>query len=395
MIERRLHNKLNALLGKNPAVVLIGPRQAGKTTLALEIVSARNALYLDLESPRDLAKLSDIEQFCLANVDKLLVLDEVQRIPELFAPLRSIIDQRRRSGQRNGQFLLLGSASIELLKQSSESLAGRITLVELFPFDALEIESTSTAVQSLWLRGGFPESCLAENDTASLDWRWDFIRTYLEKDIPLLGPRIPAETLRRLWTMLAHNQGTLLNASNLAGGLGVSGQTIGRYIDLLVDLLLVRRLQPWRSNAGKRLVKTPKVYVRDSGIVHALLGIEDFNSLLGHPVVGGSWEGFVVENILASISERIPSSFYRTSGGAEIDLILEPTASERWAIEIKFSTAPRVGRGFYSACDDIQATRKILIYSGEDSFPMKDNIEAMGLQSFMKELTGSSLSLTK
>ena len=387
MIERRLHSKLDALLNKNPAVVLIGPRQAGKTTLALEIVSARNALYLDLESPRDLAKLSDIEQFCKANADKLLVLDEVQRLPELFAPLRSIIDQRRRSGQKYGQFLLLGSASVELLKQSSESLAGRIALAELFPLDALEIEPTSTAVQSLWLRGGFPESCLAENDTASLDWRWDFIRTYLEKDIPLLGPRIPAETLRRLWTMLAHNQGAMLNASNLAAGLGVSGQTIGRYIDLLVDLLLIRRLQPWRSNVGKRLVKTPKVYVRDSGIVHALLGIEDFNSLLGHPVVGGSWEGFVIENILASISERIPRSFYRTSGGAEIDLILEPAASERWAIEIKLSTAPKVKKGFYSACDDIQATRKILIYSGEDSFPMKDNVEAMGLQSFMKELT--------
>ncbi|NOQ51373.1 MAG: AAA family ATPase [Desulfuromonadaceae bacterium] len=387
MIERRLHSKLDALLNKNPAVVLIGPRQAGKTTLALEIVSARNALYLDLESPRDLAKLSDIEQFCQANADKLLVLDEVQRLPELFAPLRSIIDQRRRSGQKYGQFLLLGSASVELLKQSSESLAGRIALAELFPLDALEIEPTSTAVQSLWLRGGFPESCLAENDTASLDWRWDFIRTYLEKDIPLLGPRIPAETLRRLWTMLAHNQGATLNASNLAAGLGVSGQTIGRYIDLLVDLLLIRRLQPWRSNVGKRLVKTPKVYVRDSGIVHALLGIEDFNSLLGHPVVGGSWEGFVIENILASISERIPRSFYRTSGGAEIDLILEPAASERWAIEIKLSTAPKVKKGFYSACDDIQATRKILIYSGEDSFPMKDNVEAMGLQSFMKELT--------
>lgn len=387
MIDRRLHSKLNALLDKNPAVVLIGPRQAGKTTLALEIVAARNALYLDLESPRDLAKLSDIEQFCLANADKLLVLDEVQRIPELFAPLRSIIDQRRRNGQKYSQFLLLGSASIELLKQSSESLAGRIALVELFPLDALEILPTSTTVQSLWLRGGFPESCLAENDTVSLDWRWDFIRTYLEKDIPLLGPHIPAETLRRLWTMLAHNQGATLNASNLATGLGVSGQTVGRYIDLLVDLLLVRRLQPWRSNVGKRLVKTPKVYVRDSGIVHALLGIEDFNSLLGHPVVGGSWEGFVIENILASISERIPRNFYRTSGGAEIDLILEPTASERWAIEIKLSTAPRVSKGFYSACDDIQATRKILIYSGEDSFPMKDNIEAMSLQSFMKELT--------
>jgi len=387
MIARRLHHTIKKLLAKNPAVVMVGPRQAGKTTLALDVVSSMDAIYLDLERPRDHAKLSDIETFCQINADALIVLDEIQRIPELFAPLRSIIDQGRRSGHRYGQFLLLGSASIDLLKQSSESLAGRIALLELFPFDALEISASTTSIQTLWLRGGFPESCLAQDDADSQEWRLNFIRTYLERDVPLLGPRIPAETLRRFWTMLAHSQGSTLNASKLAGGLGVSGQTIGRYIDLLVDLLLVRRLQPWSGNVGKRLVKSPKVYVRDSGLVHALLGIEDFNSLLGHPIVGGSWEGFVIENLLSCCSKTVRPSFYRTSGGAEIDLILEIGSAERWAIEVKHSTAPKVSKGFYSACEDIQPHRKILIHSGEDSFPLKEGIEAMGLPTLMKELS--------
>lgn len=390
MINRRVHKKLNSLLDKNPVVVLIGPRQVGKTTLAHEVVATRDSLYLDLESPRDQAKLSDVEQFCSANADKLLILDEIQRVPELFAPLRSIVDLRRRQGRKVSQFLLLGSASIELLNQSSESLAGRVAFTELSPLDALEIQTEPITLQSLWLRGGFPESCLAGGDSSSLDWRWNFIRTYLEKDIPQLGPRIPAETLRRFWTMLAHNQGEMLNAANLAGGLGVSGQTVGRYLDLMVDLLLVRRLQPWQSNTGKRLMKSPKVYVRDSGIVHALLGIEDFNSLLGHPVVGGSWEGFVIENILASIDDRTLCSFYRSAGGAEIDLILEFATDELWAIEIKKSTAPKVSKGYYTACKDIKATRKILVYAGEDSFPMGEEIEAMGLQGFMRELLAFS-----
>ena len=386
MITRRLQNELDTLLDKNPAVVLTGPRQVGKTTLAHEIVGSRDAVYLDLESPRDIAKMSDVEQFCMANADKLLILDEVQRLPGIFAPLRSIIDLRRRQGQKTAQFLLLGSASLELLKQSSESLAGRIALVELCPLDALEIKAESISLQNLWLRGGFPESYLANGDSESLDWRWNFVRTYLEKDIPQLGPRIPAETLRRFWTMLAHNQGGLLNAANLASGLGVSGQTVGRYLDLLIDLLLVRRIQPWTRNVGKRLVRSPKVYVRDSGIVHALLDIEKFNTLLGHPVVGGSWEGFVIENILGIVGDRPPRSFYRTAGGAKIDLLLEPIPGEVWAIEIKHSTAPKVSRGFYSACKDVKATRKIVIHAGDDSFPMGEGIEAMGLQHFMGEV---------
>ena len=386
MIDRHLRDKLKGLLDNNSAVVLIGARQAGKTTLALDISAMGNAVYLDLESPRDLAKLTDIEMFCSANSDKLIILDEIQRIPDLFAPLRSIIDNNRRKGRKYGQFLLLGSASIDLLKQSSESLAGRIALIELSPFNALELDPEQAALHKLWVRGGFPESYLSKNDTASTQWRWNFIRTYLERDIPRLGPRIPSETLHRLWTMLAHNQGGILNSSRLSSGLGISGQTVSRYIDLLVDLLLVRRLRPWTRNVGKRLVKSPKVYVRDSGVVHALLCIEEFNSLLGHPVAGGSWEGFVIENILAPLSDMIPCSYYRTSAGAEIDLVLEPAANERWAIEIKLSIAPRVSRVFYTACEDVAATRKILIYPGEESYPIAGGVEAMGLRTFMQEL---------
>ena len=292
MIKRNLKPYLDELLAKHPAVALLGPRQVGKTTLAHELVTDRAAVYLDLESPRSLAKISDIEQYCELNADKLLVFDEIQRMPELFAPLRSIIDQRRRQGQKYGQFLLLGSASIELLRQTSETLAGRIAFCELFPLTATEMASGD--INTLWQRGGFPESFLAGTDAESLNWRLHFIRTYLERDIPQFGPRIPAETLRRFWTMLAHNQGATLNASALARGLDVTGVTISRYLDLLVDLLLVRRLQPWTSHQGKRLVKSPKIYVRDSGITHALLDIESLDDLLGHPVTGDNWEGCVM-----------------------------------------------------------------------------------------------------
>ncbi len=288
MIPRIHQQKLSRLLAANPAVVLTGPRQVGKTTLALEIAAAWPSVYVDLERPSDLAKLHDIEQFCRLHAGKLLIFDEIQRIPELYAPLRSIIDDRKRQGRKAGQFLLLGSASLDLLQQSSETLAGRVAYCELTPLTVQEVDSADFF--PLWLRGGFPESFLAD-DEQSLDWRHHFITTYLERDIPQLGPRIPAETLRRFWTMLAHNQGHLFNASALARGLDVTSVTISRYLDLLVDLLLVRRLRPWTSNVGKRRVKAPKTYLRDSGICHALLGIETCDDLLGQPVVGGSWEG--------------------------------------------------------------------------------------------------------
>ena len=301
MIARTAYLRVKELLAAFPAVALLGPRQAGKTTLARALADAlpTRAVYLDLELPSDRAKLSDPELYLSAHEDRLVILDEIQRAPDLFQVLRGIIDQRRRKDIRAGEFLLLGSASMDLLQQSAESLAGRIAYLELTPFILPEVQSLGPpAMDRLWVRGGFPDSYLAADDLASFQWRMAFIQTYLERDVPALGPRVPAETLHRFWRMLAHNQGQLLNAARLAAGLGVSGQTVARYLDILVDLLLVRRLQPWTANLAKRLVRSPKVFVRDSGIVHALLGVTDQEQLLGHPVVGSSWEGFVIENLL-------------------------------------------------------------------------------------------------
>ena len=376
MIERDRKAEVDRLLDGNPAVVLTGPRQVGKTTLAHRIASERDAVYLDLERPRDLARIADVEQYCEIHADKLLVLDEVHRSPGLFAPLRGIIDRRRRSGRRTGQFLFLGSASIDLMRQSGETLAGRVAYCELHP---LSVSETGGERLRLWHRGGFPESFLARTDERAFDWRLDFIRTYLERDVPALGPRIPAETLRRFWTMLAHNQGQTFNAASFARGLDVNGVTIGRYLDLMVDLLLVRRLPPWTSNLGRRLVKAPKVYVRDSGICHALLGIETLDELLGHPVVGGSWEGFVIENIVGALPRRASWGCYRTAGGAEIDLVVDMGAGEIWAMEIKRSTAPSVSKGFYSACEDLKPKRKLVVHGGDESFPLARDVEAVAL----------------
>jgi len=386
MYQRLIQSQVQDLLAQHAAVGLTGPRQVGKTTLALKIAAQHpSTIYLDLESPRDLAKIRDIESFCDLHHCKLIVLDEVQRVPNLFAPLRSIIDKRRRAGQKFGQFLLLGSASIALLQQSSESLAGRIAYAEMVPLGVQETQP-DVEIDMLYLRGGFPDSLLASNDPHSLNWRENFIRTYLERDIPQLGPRIPAETLRRFWTMLAHNQSDTFNASSLARGLDVSSVTIARYLDLLVDLLLVRRLQPWHSNLGRRMIKAPKVYIRDSGICHALLGIENMTELLGHPVVGGSWEGFVIEQVLNQLPSHAQAGFYRSSTGAEIDLVIEFKNKQRWAIEIKRSSAPTVSKGFYAACEDTTPTRKIVVHAGDSVYPLGDQIEAMPLQHLLSLL---------
>lgn len=387
MIPRRLENVINKTLNRSASVALIGPRQVGKTTVALTVSASKPAIYLDLENRLDLQKVNDIETFHAQNSDKLIILDEVQRLPEVFASLRSIIDKERRKGNKTGQFLFLGSASIELLQQSGESLAGRIAYLELHPVDVLEYtDKSSGKLTSLWLRGGFPESLLSETDQDSIAWRLDFIKTYLERDIPQLGPRIPAQTLERFWTMLAHNQGAVLNAANLARSLEVSGVTIGRYLDLMVDLLLVRRLQPWTFNIGKRLIRSPKVYIRDSGITHALLNITGYNDLLGHPVVGGSWEGFVIENILSVASTRAQPFYYGTPGGAEIDLVLEFSGKEKWAIEIKRSSVPALSKGFYLACEDIKPERRYVVYSGTESFSMANGVTAVSLYELMEEV---------
>ena len=389
MIKRRLEDQIRDRLQNSPSAALIGPRQVGKTTLAFSISETIPSVYLDLENRTDLRKVQDIEAFHRENSDKLIILDEVQRLPEVFAPIRGLIDSERRKGNKTGHFLFLGSASIDLLRQSGESLAGRISYIELFPVDAAEYLKEPEELDKLnrlWVRGGFPESLLAKDDENSLRWRRDFIRTYLERDIPLLGPRVSAATLERLWMMLAHAQGTNMNASKLAASLEVSNVSVGRYIDLLVDLLLVRRLPPYTKNIKKRLVKSPQVYVRDSGIAHALLNIGTYNDLLGHPVVGKSWEGFVIENIMAVLPRGAEAFYYRTSGGAEIDLVIESGGSPRetWAIEIKRSSSASLKRGFHEACDDIIPTRKFVIHAGADTFLLKGDIQAISLFEFMK-----------
>jgi predicted AAA+ superfamily ATPase len=385
MIPRRLRPALTAALSEVPAVALLGPRQVGKTTLALEVARARPSVYLDLESEADRARLADPEAYLAQHEDKLVVLDEIQRAPQLFQSLRGLIDAGRRRGRGQGRFLVLGSASIDLLRQSGESLAGRIRYLELAPLDAGE--AGRARLDALWLRGGFPESLLASSDAASLRWRADFIRTYLERDIPQLGPRIPAETLRRLWTMLAHQQGGLLNAAALARSLAVDGKTVAAYLDLLVDLLLVRRLMPWHGNVRKRLVKSPKVYVRDSGIVHALLGVADVEALLAHPVAGASWEGLAIESLIAAAPPGAEAFFFRSAAGAEIDLLLKlPGRRQPWAIEIKRGTAPKLERGFHLACADVQPEQRRVVYGGDERFPIGDGVQAVSLPDLCEEL---------
>jgi len=384
LVPRQLERAVRDQLDRFPAVALLGPRQVGKSTLARQIALQREALMLDLESPADRAKLQEPELFLSRYPDQLLILDEVQRLPGLFEVLRGVIDANRLGGRRSGQFLLLSSASVELIQQSSESLAGRICYLELSGLSVLELGAEAT--ERLWIRGGFPDSAQAPNDASSSIWREQFIRTYLERDIPQLGPRIPAETLRRFWTMLAHNQGGLLNAAALGRALGVDGKTIRHYLDLLVDLLLVRQLQPLVANAGKRLVKAPKIYVRDSGLVHTLLGLDHAEAVLGHPVAGTSWEGFVVETLLSVMPQRCQASFYRTAGGTEMDLVIDHPGGERWAIEVKRSLTPALSRGFHQARADLNPSQSFVVIPREGRFPLAPGVDAIGLSELASEL---------
>jgi uncharacterized protein len=385
MIERNSISTVLQALSLQASVALIGPRQVGKTTLAIELGEQRNAIYLDLEASQDREKLANPAAFFAAFEDRLVILDEIHRVPELFLSLRGVIDAGRRKGKRVGRFLLLGSASLDLMRQSGESLAGRISYIAMTGLSVLELPASDH--HALWLRGGFPDSFLAAGDAASLAWRKDFITTYLERDVPMFGPRVPAELLRRFWTMLAHNQGGLHNASRLAAALEVSSQTIGRYTDLLVDLLLVRRLEPYHINSGKRLVKSPKLYIRDSGLLHALLNIGDTQGLLGHPVLGMSWEGFAIENLVSAAPMLTVAGFYRTSNGAEIDLLLELPGGERWAIEIKRSHAAKPGRGFYEACEDLKPARRWVVHAGTDAYPIGPDVDAIGLAELCAKLS--------
>jgi predicted AAA+ superfamily ATPase len=386
MIERHFLSTLTQRLQTSPAVVLLGPRQVGKTTLALQLANQwiGGSTYLDLERPADRLRLNDADAFLRAQGSKLVILDEIHRMPGLFEVLRGIIDERRRDGQRFGHFLLLGSASLDLMQQSSETLAGRVAYVDLGPIQALEWKSTD--LDTLWLRGGFPDSLLAANDAASLRWREDFVRSYLQRDVPMFAPRLPAETVGRLWTMLAHQQGALLQQSRLASALGVSSPTLDRYIGLLVDLQLVRRLRPWSGNTGKRLIKAPKVYLRDSGLVHALLGLENLNDLAGHPVCGMSYEGFCIDNLLVATGSMVTPYTYRTHAGAEIDLMLERGGKPWMAIEIKRSTAPSLSKGFDVACNDLGISQRFVVYPGTERFPMRHGAQAIGLVELMQRL---------
>ena len=390
MYQRQSQQKLIQRLQQFPAVGLLGPRQVGKTTLAFaQKALYPDALYLDLELPSAQRQMDDPEAFLMAHAQQLVILDEVQRMPELFGILRGVIDQRRRMGQASGQFLLLGSATGVLMQQSSESLAGRVAYVELPPLLAPEIFTDQPSVadlNALWVRGGFPLSWLAPSDADSMTWREVFMATYLEKDIPALGPRIPATTLRRLWTMLAHHQGELLDLSKLAAALAISGQTVSRYIDLLCDLMLVRRLPAWHGNVGKRLIRSPKVYVRDSGLVHPLLGLPNLDAVLGHPIAGSSWEGFVMEQLI-NAAPQAQACFYRTSNGAEVDLVLTFRNQQTWVVEVKRSSAPTVSRGFYQAATDLGAVRKLLVAPVAQPYPLKDGIEVVDVMTAIRWVT--------
>ncbi len=398
MIERRHLQQVLDALNEAPAVVLLGPRQIGKTTLARQIAAKLpGSVYIDLEDPGDAARLTDPERYLRQHSDSLVVLDEVQRMPGLFDVLRGQIDRLRREGRRTRQFLLLGSASRKLLNQSAESLAGRVVYYELPGLDAGETvgeidgDETDGDRDMLWLRGGFPDAFTAASDGASARWRAAFVRTYLERDIPQFGVQVPAETLRRFWTMLAHRQGGLLNASALAQSLGVSAPTARRYLDLLVDLMLVRRLQPYFANVGKRLVKAPKVYIRDTGLLHSLLGLPTFDALLSHPVAGPSWEGFVIENLLAVAPFGTDAWFYRTQAGAEIDLLLLLPDQRLWAVEVKRGAAPRSSKGFEVAASDLEAAERFVVYPGDEMFPLSKRTSAVPLEALMDRLLSEAV----
>lgn len=395
MIERETLLHLVKAVKSMPVVALIGPRQVGKTTLALEVSKKldKPVTYIDLESDADFNKLTDAETYLKRFHGQLLIIDEVQRKPDLFRLLRVIVDKRKRKGERAGHFLLLGSASKDLLQRSSESLAGRIRYIELTPFTLTELYNAGKNdydLERLWLRGGFPDSYLAPNEEESREWRIDFMATYVERDIPNLGIGISVSQLKRFWKMLAHYHGRQINLSELGRSLEVSHTTIRNYLDLLTDFYMVRQLTPWSGNIKKRLVKAPKVYIRDSGILHSLVQLQTMEDLFSHPVIGASWEGFVIENIINQLNNKWDYSYYRTATQAEIDLVLQTPDNEIWAVEIKRTAAPKLTRGFYEACRDVEATHKWVISANMDRYPLPHKVEVIGLFDFMRILQNKS-----
>jgi predicted AAA+ superfamily ATPase len=388
MISRQLTSSLLTRLCQSPAVALLGSRQVGKTTLARELDLGKPSHYLDLERPSDLAKLADPELYLSEFTEELVILDEVQRAPDLFPVLRSLIDERRRSGEKAGHFLLLGSASPELLHQSSETLAGRISYLELSPLQVQELPvqelpDPAEALKTLWERGGYPDSYLAPDEEGSIQWREDFITSYVERYLPQQGITAAPILLRRFCSMLAHQQGATINLRKLAGSLGIDGKTARRYLDLLEGLYLVRSLPPWSHNAGKRLVKSPKVYWRDSGILHTLAGLPSLEAVLGHPLCGASWEGFCIEQILAQLPKGATASHYRTQAGAEVDLVIEMPKGEIIAVEIKRTLSPKLTPGLIESMDTIKADKGVMVIPEGKPFPLSKTVKAMGLLPFL------------
>jgi predicted AAA+ superfamily ATPase len=372
-----LMRRVRSRLKESPAVVLLGPRQCGKTTIARHLAVQSRSTYFDLESPTDLARLSE-PMTALARLRGLVVIDEVQRKPDLFPSLRVLLDRR----PLPARFLVLGSASPELLQQSSETLAGRVALIEMGGFSSTEVATRDQ--ERLWRRGGFPRSFLARSERASLAWREDFIRTFLERDLAQLGVRIPALTMRRLWTMVAHHSGGIWNASEIGRSLGEAHTTVRRQLDALADALVVRVLPPWFANLGKRQVKAPKIYVRDTGILHALLGVADREALEGHPKVGASWEGFVVEQILAALGQ--PQAYYwRTQAGAELDLLLT-LRGRRVGVEVKRSDAPTMTPSVHAALTDLGLERLLIVYPGDQRYTLSDRVEVLPLAECVAEV---------
>lgn len=376
-MQKEIQHRLNS----SSAVALLGPRQCGKSTLATWLVSEYpNALLLDMERPADRALIEEPEAFFDANSEKLICLDEIQRVPELFPVLRYIIDKRG----TNGQFLVLGSASRDLIEQSSETLAGRIQYLELTPFLWNEVESEGYSLNDLWLKGGFPRSFLSPDLQISMEWRQEFIRSFLERDLLQLKPRLSSERARKLWTMVAHCHGQLLNKSQLAVALDVDVHTVGNYLDILEAAFMIRRLPPYHANLRKRLVKSPKIYVRDSGILHALLSIDSLNQLFSHPIKGYSWESFVMDQLLARLTPFAQAYFFRTARGDEVDLVIEH-AGQKIIIEIKASAAPKLESGFWNAKNDLQATAAYVVAQVPRTTPIKEGVIVLELRELLKQ----------
>lgn len=386
MIKRNTLALLEQRIAGTPAVALIGSRQVGKTTLAHSLQIEKPIQYLDLERPSDTAKLVEPELYLSRFSESLIILDEIQRVPELFPVLRSLIDERRRAGNRYSHFLILGSASPELLRQSSETLAGRISFIELCPLNLCEIAHMEGGIERHWFRGGYPDSFLSADDASSVQWREDFIESYVERYLPQSGATAGPVQLRRLCSMLAHRQGATLNLSQLGNSLAIDAKTVRHYIDLLEGLFIVRRIPAWSRNAGKRLVKAPKIYFRDTGILHALAGLHSLEQVLGHPLCGHSWEGYCMEQILQQIPAGCTASYYRTHAGAEIDLILEMPDGQTLAVEIKRTLAPKCTPAFRESMNTVGADLGFYVTPGSDRFPLSESVEAICLQDFLSEL---------